>query len=118
MPTTPPRWCPRCRAAHAGVCPAVIAARRDRQRPPDHRPDSTARGYDATWERLSRMVRRERPVCEHCQVRPSRLVDHIVPLRAGGARLEIGNLQALCNRCHNRKTAGDTRKYRAAGEGY
>jgi 5-methylcytosine-specific restriction protein A len=46
------------------------------------------------------------------------MVDHIVPLRAGGARLEVGNLQALCNRCHNRKTAGDTRKYQGRGEGY
>jgi len=111
MPTTPPRWCPRCRAAHSAVCPLVIAARRDRQRQPDTRPDSTARGYDATWERLSKMLRRERPVCELCQVRPSRLVDHIVPLRAGGARLEIENLQALCIACHARKTAADGRKY-------
>jgi 5-methylcytosine-specific restriction endonuclease McrA len=64
------------------------------------------------------MIRRERPICEHCGVAPSRMVDHVVPLRAGGARLEVANLQALCNRCHNQKTAGDTRKYRAAGEGY
>lgn len=57
-------------------------------------------------------------MCEHCQVRPSRLVDHIVPLRAGGARLELENLQALCVACHARKTAADGRKYYKQGEGY
>ena len=110
MPTSPPRWCARCCRAHSGACPALLAARRGQQRPPDNRPDSTARGYDATWEKLSRMIRRERPICEHCQVAPSRMVDHIVPLRAGGARLELGNLQALCLSCHAAKTRSERRK--------
>ena len=56
------------------------------------------------------MIRRERPICEHCQVAPSRMVDHIVPLRAGGARLELGNLQALCLSCHAAKTRSERRK--------
>lgn len=111
MPISPPRWCTRCSQAHSGVCPALIAARRGQQRPPDNRPDSTARGYDSTWEKLSRMIRRERPICQHCGVAPSRMVDHIVPLRAGGARLDVGNLQALCHQCHTWKTKGDRRRY-------
>lgn len=110
MPTSPPRWCARCSRAHSGACPALIGARRGQQRPPDNRPDSTARGYDWTWERLSRMIRRERPICEHCGVAPSRMVDHIVPLRAGGARLEIENLQALCLPCHAAKTRSERRR--------
>jgi len=110
MPTSPPRWCARCNRAHSGACPALIAARRGANRPPDNRPDSTARGYDWTWERLSRMIRRERPICEHCGVAPSRMVDHIVPLRAGGARLEIENLQALCLPCHAAKTLSERRR--------
>lgn len=110
MPTSPPRWCSRCNRAHSGACPALIAARRGANRPPDNRPDSTARGYDWTWERLSRMIRRERPICEHCGVAPSRMVDHIVPLRAGGARLEVGNLQALCLPCHALKTRSERRR--------
>ena len=118
MPTSPPRWCARCARAHSGACPALIAARRGANRPPDNRPDSTARGYDSTWERLSRMIRRERPICEHCGVAPSRMVDHIVPLRAGGARLDLENLQALCIGCHARKTAVDGRRYQRTGEGY
>lgn len=110
MPTSPPRWCSRCNRAHSGACPALIAARRGANRPPDNRPDSTARGYDWTWERLSRMIRRERPICEHCGVAPSRMVDHIVPLRAGGARLEVGNLQALCLPCHALKTRSERKR--------
>ena len=110
MPTSPPRWCSRCNRAHSGACPALIAARRGANRPPDNRPDSTARGYDSTWERLSRMIRRERPICEHCGVAPSRMVDHIVPLRAGGPRLELGNLQALCLPCHAAKTRSERRR--------
>jgi 5-methylcytosine-specific restriction protein A len=110
MPTSPPRWCSRCNRAHSGACPALIAARRGANRPPDNRPDSTARGYDWTWERLSRMIRRERPICEHCGVAPSRMVDHIVPLRAGGARLDLANLQALCLPCHASKTRSERRR--------
>ena len=110
MPTSPPRWCSRCNRAHSGACPALIAARRGANRPPDNRPDSTARGYDWTWERLSRMIRRERPICEHCGVAPSRMVDHIVPLRAGGARLEVENLQALCLPCHASKTRSERKQ--------
>jgi 5-methylcytosine-specific restriction protein A len=110
MPTSPPRWCSRCNRAHSGACPALVAARRGANRPPDNRPDSTARGYDWTWERLSRMIRRERPICEHCGVAPSRMVDHIVPLRAGGARLDLANLQALCLPCHASKTRSERRR--------
>lgn len=110
MATSPPRWCARCSRAHSGACPALIAGRRGQQRPADNRPDSTARGYDATWERLSRMIRRERPICEHCGVAPSRMVDHIVPLRAGGARLDLANLQALCLPCHASKTRSERKQ--------
>jgi 5-methylcytosine-specific restriction protein A len=31
-------------------------------------------------------------------------VDHIVPIREGGARLDANNLQPLCHTCHSRKT--------------
>jgi len=56
------------------------------------------------------MIRRERPICEHCGVAPSRMVDHIVPLRAGGARLDLANLQALCLTCHAAKTRSERRR--------
>jgi 5-methylcytosine-specific restriction endonuclease McrA len=32
------------------------------------------------------------------------IVDHIVPIRQGGARLDINNLQSLCHSCHTIKS--------------
>jgi len=31
-------------------------------------------------------------------------VDHIIPIRAGGPVVDLGNLQLLCSKCHNTKT--------------
>lgn len=33
------------------------------------------------------------------------VVDHIIPIAAGGAKLSPRNLQSLCAQCHNRKSA-------------
>ena len=43
------------------------------------------------------------------------LVDHITPIRDGGAVLDGDNLQSLCRACHDAKTAEDVRK--RAGRG-
>lgn len=32
-------------------------------------------------------------------------IDHIIPIRAGGPVADIGNLQLLCIKCHDKKTA-------------
>jgi len=37
-------------------------------------------------------------------------IDHVTPLRDGGARLELSNLQPLCQRCHQRKTNREKRR--------
>lgn len=36
------------------------------------------------------------------------VVDHVVPIKDGGARFDWVNLQSLCVSCHNRKTATET----------
>lgn len=41
------------------------------------------------------------------RVTPATEVDHIVPLRQGGARLDRSNLQSLCRPCHAQKTRSD-----------
>ena len=50
-------------------------------------------------------------MCEEClkagRLTPAQMVDHIVPINKGGARLDIENLQSLCNACHARKSAKD-----------
>lgn len=50
----------------------------------------------------------EHPFCEECR-REGRLtaatvVDHITPIRMGGAELDDNNLQALCASCHTKKS--------------
>jgi 5-methylcytosine-specific restriction protein A len=56
------------------------------------------------WKQLSRMVRRQRPVCEVCGNDLATQVHHIVPLRqAPQLAYEPTNLQSLCNACHAAK---------------
>ncbi|MDO7487031.1 HNH endonuclease signature motif containing protein [Peribacillus frigoritolerans] len=50
------------------------------------------------------------PLCEHCllmdKVTPMDVCDHIIELKDDWSlRLDISNLQSLCNSCHNKKTA-------------
>ncbi len=60
----------------------------------------------AEWRTLRAKILAARPVCQSpgCSA-PSSHIDHIVPMRSGGAAFSPANLQALCQRCHNRKTA-------------
>ncbi|WP_338075709.1 HNH endonuclease signature motif containing protein [Chengkuizengella sediminis] len=53
---------------------------------------------------------RDRNLCQHClkqrQITPADMVDHIVPVKVDWSlRLDLSNLQSLCNSCHNKKTA-------------
>lgn len=75
-------------------------------RPADHRQSSSRRGYDYKWQKLRAVYLCDNPVCEHCGRRPAKDVDHIIPFDKGGGRLDSNNLQALCRKCHNRKTHG------------
>ena len=42
---------------------------------------------------------------ENGRVTPAYAVDHITPIKDGGATLDERNLQSLCSPCHNSKTA-------------
>ena len=59
----------------------------------------------ARWTRLSKLIRQERPICEHCMTqghyRPSQEVHHIRKV-ATHPHLAFtpSNLQALCRTCH------------------
>jgi len=61
--------------------------------------------YDHIWEKLSVRFRRKNPFCRFCEqegfeCQPADSVDHIIPLRHGGPRLDWGNLQSLCSMHH------------------
>ena len=56
------------------------------------------------WTKYSILYRKLNPICGDCGAF-SQVVDHIVPVNAGGVFYDPKNHQALCNQCHNRKSA-------------
>jgi 5-methylcytosine-specific restriction protein A len=67
------------------------------------------------WRKLRKAFRIKNPLCKHCldkdEVTPMKVVDHIVPIKAGGEPLDWDNLQSLCEKCHNKKSANESRGY-------
>jgi 5-methylcytosine-specific restriction protein A len=86
----------------------------------DARPSSSARGYNAAWQRLRLMTLRAHPLCAdpfRVHVASPALaseVDHIRPLADGGTN-DAHNLQCLCKSCHSRKTREDMQRRGARG---
>ena len=60
------------------------------------------------WRELRRSYLDGHPLCAMClkegRYTTATIVDHIVPIRQGGARLDINNLQSLCLSCHTIKS--------------
>jgi len=85
-----------------GRCPQHAKKARDNY--DTYRGSARKRGYDATWDKVSRTYRRKHPTCEDCKARgitaPVALVHHVVPLDQGGARLDHANLRSMCDACH------------------
>ena len=109
-----PRPCriPGCRElvlARDGYCDAH--RRQSHQRYNDERQASGSRVklYDsAAWKRARIAQLREYPLCHRClalgRTTEAAVVDHVIPIKRGGAELDSNNLQSLCKPCHNAKT--------------
>lgn len=69
----------------------------------DERPSPAQRGYDSTWRAVRARFLKNNPLCEQCG-EPATEVHHITPLSHGGTH-DVGNLVALCKRCHSSITA-------------
>jgi 5-methylcytosine-specific restriction protein A len=86
------------------------------------RGSTTQRGYGSDWERVQkRAMDRDNYICVLCKQRNPELVtiavlvDHIIPVDkanplADPNRLDMKNLQSLCESCHQRKTAREQGK--------
>ena len=65
------------------------------------------------WRKKAKAFRIGNPLCVECvkkdQTVVAKVVDHVKPINAGGARLDDNNLQSLCESCHNRKSAAESR---------
>ena len=53
----------------------------------------------AAYRAFKRSIIAARPICEHCNVNPSRIVAHKVQPILGGALLHGANVLALCDGC-------------------
>lgn len=108
-------------------CPNLVSSKAERGYCDDHASErtnsnwekrkdaagsTTARGYGAPWKKLRLIIlARDKYLCQEC-LRNSRYtranhVDHILNKAAGGTD-DHSNLQALCEPCHNAKTARET----------
>jgi 5-methylcytosine-specific restriction protein A len=56
------------------------------------------------WRNLRQWKIRHDPTCELCG-QPTEMVDHIIPIKLGGEKLDEENLQSLCDTCHAKKRA-------------
>lgn len=66
--------------------------------------------YDSTrWRKLRKMIITREPFCRTCKqmdvLMAAKIIDHIVPINKGGDPWDEGNLQPLCKKCHDVKTA-------------
>lgn len=61
------------------------------------------------WRKLRKTFLINNPLCVVCQsmdiVTPATVADHIVPINKGGAKLDVNNLQPMCEHHHNSKSA-------------
>ena len=108
MPTKPKVPC-----RHLG-CPELVDAGKkycDKHKPlhPEEVRSAGSRGYSRAWQKASRQYLSAHPLCVRCMAEgrytKASVVDHIRPHR-GDRELfwDRENWQALCKRCHDRKT--------------
>ena len=60
------------------------------------------------WKAVRRRHLNSHPFCEECLKNGKRtaavIVDHIIPIKQGGAKYSENNLQSLCQSCHSSKS--------------
>jgi 5-methylcytosine-specific restriction protein A len=65
------------------------------------------------WKAARALQLRDEPLCRQCRAAGKLIeavvVDHIIAIEFGGAKLDPNNLQSLCKPCHNSKTRTDER---------
>lgn len=78
-------------------------------------PKSTGNFYRSTiWRRLRGVFIADNPMCVACKVnnidQKARVIDHVIRIKDGGAKLDKRNLLSLCHRCHNKKSGREKHK--------
>lgn len=70
----------------------------------DNRRDKDAAAFynSKEWRSVRKLVLDRNPLCCMCD-RPADVVDHIVEIRDGGAKLDLDNLRPMCHYHHNKR---------------
>ena len=67
------------------------------------------------WIKVRKQKLAVDPLCEECKKNgtfvKATLVDHITPIKQGGAMFDFNNLQSLCWSCHSRKSIIEGSRY-------
>jgi 5-methylcytosine-specific restriction protein A len=80
----------------------------------EHAPARAPKQADAfyvsvAWRRFRDWFIARHPLCQQCEAEgrltASRIVDHVIELKDGGAPLSEDNAMSLCSKCHAIKTA-------------
>lgn len=59
----------------------------------------------ARWKKLRAYVLARSPLCQRCNTEAARVVHHVKPAREyPHLQWSLDNLEALCDRCHNRES--------------
>lgn len=110
MATKPKTLCRACRrnTTRDGLCEACKAKGEGKRR--DERQGSTARGYDARWQRFRLWYLRDNPLCQDCKeqdrITPATEIHHKQRLAKNPELKYLSeNLVPLCHRCHSVRTA-------------
>lgn len=119
MPDRPLAPCrrPGCGAVTrnpGGYCDAHLEYAEARKREREARKETLPFYISGRWRRLRDWYIGRHPLCESCGRARATEVDHIVEIKDGGAAMSTSNLQALCHRCHMRKTAAESRRRRSS----
>ena len=122
MPTIPKRKCIECDAIAVanGRCARHNAEYLRRYRQSGARRESAALYNTAAWQALRREVLFECPFCVKCMEKgmyvPAQVVDHIDPHKGDEKKFfDKSNLQSLCKKCHDVKTASEDGGFGHAG---
>ena len=96
--------------AKPGKAERQYTREKERARSLERRSDPTNRinFYNTgRWRKLRNWYIRANPLCDECKEHgrmvAGEVVDHIIPISAGGGALDSENLQTLCKPCHTAK---------------
>ena len=84
--------------------------------------DNSSFYHSKQWRMLRNWYIKKYPICAECN-RQGKLtagycVDHIRPISIGGNKIDISNLQTLCESCHAKKSAQESAEYRKGIKNY